>query len=83
MLSCEVLTKNSRLDCFHAAFSLAASYSLMALLGFLPFLERGSCSSAEVSVASYEHDFPLDLVIDPSEFAATSLLSLGYAILSS
>ena len=55
----------------------------MALLDFLPFLERGSCSCAQVSVVSFEHAFALDLVTDPSDFAATSFLYLDCTIPSS
>ena len=65
LLAC-VFTRKSRLDCFPAAFSLAASCSLMILFDFLPFLDVGSGSSIEMSVVSSELDFSLDLVIEPS-----------------
>ena len=83
MLACEVLTRKSKLDYFPGTFSLAASCSLMALLDFLPFLESGSYSSAEVYVVSFELAFALDLVTDPSEFTAASFLSLDCTIPSS
>ena len=73
------LTRKSRLDCFPAAFSLAASCSLMTLLDFLPFLDSGSCSSAEVSVIYSELTLSLELVMEPSEIVAGSFLSIERA----
>ena len=75
MLAFDVLTRKSRLACFPATFSLASSCSLMVLLDFLPFLDRVSCSSMEVSVFSSVLILALDRVIDPSEVVALYFLS--------
>ena len=79
LLACEFLTRKSRLDCFPATFSLVASCSLIILLDFLPFLERGYCSSVELSVDSSEHAFVLDRVIEPSEFIVFAFIASNYA----
>ena len=75
MFAWEFLTRKSRLNCFPAAFSLAASYSLIILLDFLPFLERGSCSSVELSVDSSEQDFVLDRVTKPSKIIVVAFIA--------
>ena len=77
MLACELFTRKSRLDCFPAAFSLAASYSLNVLFDLLPFLDSGSCSSLVFFEVSFELALALERVTELSEMAAPSFLAAG------